>query len=128
MRFPHIDCRCKYNKKSVRVLYICQFYAKISPLSSFLCKTGAFFISRLSIVKGTFRRKDAPYQMKKPLYIIRCKKRSTSLLYLNGGEKPLYIIRYKMSPSPLLSSPWQATAFPMDNDCFLHAERRMDRR
>lgn len=33
-----------------------------------------------------------------------------------------------MSPSPLLSSPWQATAFPMDNDCFLHAERRMDRR
>lgn len=69
----------------------------------FYVKLGVFFIFRLSIVKGTFRRKDAPYQMKKPLYIIRC----------------------KMSPSPLLSSPWQATAFPMDNDCFLHAERRM---
>lgn len=33
-----------------------------------------------------------------------------------------------MSQPLLLSSPWQATAFPMDNNCFLHAEQRMDRR
>lgn len=32
----------------------------------FYVKLGAFFIFRLSIVKGVFRRKYAPYQMKNP--------------------------------------------------------------
>ena len=45
-----------------------------------------------------------------------CKKRSTSLLYLNGGEKPLYIIRCK-------DEPVASIVFSIAGNRFSHGQR-----